>query len=197
MTTATTAERSTGADLRRRWPGLQSPRLVRRTDALTAAVVGLALIAAGCGGGSNGSTGSPPGSAMAQLLAYSRCMRGHGISDFPDPTTSPGGGAAISVYGGPGSDLNKHDLTFKAATQACRSLQAGGSQTHTQSAQRIAAELTWAHCMRSHGLPNFPDPDAQGAFDRSKFNEGTPAFNAASNACKSLEAVVGPTPVYP
>jgi hypothetical protein len=124
-------------------------------------------------------------------------MRSHGISDFPDPTASPGGGAAINVHGGPGSDLSKLNPTFKAANQACQSLLPSGSQPHTQSAQKIAAETKWAHCMRSHALPSFPDPNAQGAFDRSKFNEGTPAFNAASDACKSLHAAVGPIPVHP
>ena len=28
---------------------------------------------------------------MAKLLAYTDCMRLHGIADFPDPTPSPGG----------------------------------------------------------------------------------------------------------
>ncbi len=49
--------------------------------------------------------------------------------------------------------------------------------------------------MRSHGLPSFPDPNAQGAFDRNKFNENAPAFQTASKACQSLMKAVGPVPV--
>ncbi|MGO9789315.1 MAG: hypothetical protein ACLP8S_07280 [Solirubrobacteraceae bacterium] len=49
--------------------------------------------------------------------------------------------------------------------------------------------------MRSHGLPNFPDPNARGAFDRSQFNENTPAFQTASKACQSLMTAVGPADV--
>ena len=61
---------------------------------------------------------------------------------------------------------------------------------------QLAAEVRWARCLRSHGLPNFPDPDAQGAFDSSRFDESSPAFQTASNACKSLQPA-GPTPVHP
>jgi hypothetical protein len=130
---------------------------------------------------------------MAQFLAFSRCMRSHGIADFPDPTTS-GGGVGISLNGGPGSDLNLHNPTSKAAQHACRSLQPAGGQPPTQSAQKIAGEVKWARCMRSHGLPSFPDPNGQGAFDRNKFDENSPAFQTVSNACKSLHS--GPLPVY-
>src|ERR1700719_1794098 len=74
---------------------------------LGAALVGLALCAAGCGGS------KPPGAAggssasrvLGQFEAYASCMRSHGISDFPDPTASPGGGVSFQINDGPGSDL--------------------------------------------------------------------------------------------
>ncbi len=53
-----------------------------------------------------------------KLLAFSRCMRAHGISDFPDPNASGG----ITLQGGPGSDLNPNNPAFAAAQQACQSL---------------------------------------------------------------------------
>jgi hypothetical protein len=128
-----------------------------RTAPVTVALVGLALMVAGCGGsnapgsaGGGGAGGSSSG-ALATFEAYARCMRGHGISDFPDPTTSPGGGVAIQLNGSPGSDLNKSNPTFRAANQVCRSLEPGGSGVPRQSAQKIAAEVKWARCMRSHG----------------------------------------------
>ena len=46
------------------------------------------------------------------------------------------------------------------------------------------------------GLPSFPDPNRQGAFDRNKFDESTPAFQSASNACQSLKQAVGPVAVH-
>jgi hypothetical protein len=131
---------------------------------------------------------------MAQFVAYAHCMRSHGRSDFPDPTTS-GGEISISRQGGPGSDLNTHNPTYEAAHQACRTLEPGSGLAPTLSAQKIAAEVSWARCMRSHGLSSFPDPNGQGAFDRNKFDESSPAFQTASNACKSLKAAAGPTAV--
>ena len=189
-----------------RGPGWRRSLPVRRTAATIAASLGLAVLAAGCGGSnapgvpgagshnSNHTRASSSHGAIAQLLAYARCMRSHGISDFPDPTTT-GGGISISQHGGPGSDLNRNNPTYEAAHQACRTLQPGGVQAPTVSPQKLAAEARWARCMRSHGLPSFPDPNGQGAFDRNKFDENSPAFQTASNACRSLKAAVGPIAV--
>ena len=159
----------------------------------------LALIAAGCGGSKSPGLAGGGGSSsvLAKFEAYSTCMRAHGIHDFPDPTTSPGGGVSFQINGGPGSDLDHNNPSFMTADKACRGLLPGGGQAPAPlSAQRIAAEVSWAHCMRSHGLPGFPDPNSQGAFDSSKFGESSPAFQTASNACKS-EQPAGPTPAVP
>ena len=165
-----------------------------------AALLGLAVVAAGCGGGSpspGSSGGGGPSSVLARFDAYASCMRRHGIQDFPDPTTSPGGGVAFQIDGGPGSDLGRENPRFVAAGKACRGLLPGGGRAPAPlSAQRIAAEVTWARCMRAHGLPGFPDPDSQGAFDSGRFDETSPAFQTASTACKSRQPT-GPTPVVP
>jgi hypothetical protein len=50
-----------------------------------------------------------------QLLAFSKCMRAHGIKDFPDP--SNGG---LKLRGGAGSDLNPANSQFQSAQQACQ-----------------------------------------------------------------------------
>jgi hypothetical protein len=50
-----------------------------------------------------------------QLLAFSKCMRAHGIKDFPDP--SNGG---LKLRAGAGSDLNPDNSQFQSAQQACR-----------------------------------------------------------------------------
>jgi hypothetical protein len=124
-------------------------------------------------------------------------MRNHGIPDFPDPTTSPGGGVSFQINGGPGSDLNHNDAKFMAAGKACRALLPGAGQAQAPlSPKKITAEVIWARCMRSHGLPGFPDPNSQGAFDSSKFHENSPTFQTASKTCKSQQPT-GPTPVVP
>jgi hypothetical protein len=60
----------------------------------------------------------------AQLLAFARCIRAHGVPSFPDPTSQ---GIALPT----GFDLKSPQ--FHAATQACRrlapALGQGGGQT--------------------------------------------------------------------
>jgi hypothetical protein len=165
----------------------------RRSRPLSRAVpmagaLALTVLAAGCGS-SNGPSSSTAssGGPLATALAYTRCMRGHGIHDFPDPTTPPGGGVTFQSNGGAGSDLNQNNPTFQAASQACRTLSPGGHQAPTAPTRQIAEEVKWARCRRSHGVPGFPDPNGNGAIDSAKLNPTSPAFQKASAACKSLQ----------
>ena len=50
-----------------------------------------------------------------------------------------------------------------------------------------AAEFEWARCLRTHGVPGFPDPDRRGAFDSSRFDDGSAAFRAAAKACAAQQ----------
>jgi hypothetical protein len=54
-------------------------------------------------------------------LAFSACMRAHGVHNFPDPTFT-GGGVSMRMHSGPGSDLNKDNPTFQRAQSACGGL---------------------------------------------------------------------------
>jgi hypothetical protein len=67
--------------------------------------------------------------ALAQALKMSQCMRSHGITDFPDPQSVPGGGIRISLRSTPGSNLNPNNPQFQAAQKACQSFNplAGGA----------------------------------------------------------------------
>jgi hypothetical protein len=51
------------------------------------------------------------------MLAFSACMRAHGLKDFPDPSS---GGLRIHVQ--PGGDLDPNNSTFRNAQQACKGL---------------------------------------------------------------------------
>jgi hypothetical protein len=51
-----------------------------------------------------------------RALNFSKCMRAHGLPDFPDP--SPGGG--IQIQGTAGSDLNPDSPAFQAAQKVCQ-----------------------------------------------------------------------------
>jgi hypothetical protein len=69
----------------------------------------------------NGGQPSPAQQAAAKrhALAFSVCMRRHGVHDFPDPDFS-GGGISIRLHGSLGSDLTRNSPIFKAAWQACQ-----------------------------------------------------------------------------
>jgi hypothetical protein len=65
----------------------------------------------------NGGQPTPAQIAQQQqkLLAFSACMRAHGIKDFPDPSN---GGLRVHVQ--PGSDIDPSNPTFQKAQQACK-----------------------------------------------------------------------------
>ncbi|HEY3944587.1 MAG TPA: hypothetical protein VGL78_05130 [Solirubrobacteraceae bacterium] len=118
-------------------------------------VAAVSLLTAGCGGG------SPTTAATGQneLLAYSNCMRSHGVPNFPDPTSNQGidKGKIIPLVGSP---------HFQAASNACQHLMPAtglGPPTTTQPTRaRFAAALAFARCVRDRGFSNFPDPTVGG-----------------------------------
>ncbi len=62
----------------------------------------------------------PPSAAQKQkILAFSQCMRSHGITNFPDPVFSGGG---VRLGFAPGSGINPSSPAFQKAQQACGSL---------------------------------------------------------------------------
>src|ERR1700730_1308922 len=65
------------------------------------------------------------------MLAFSKCMRAHGLADFPDP--SPGGGLQIKASGT--SDLNPNAPAFQHAQKACQ----GNLPNHGAGGERITS----------------------------------------------------------
>lgn len=51
-------------------------------------------------------------------LAHAKCMREHGLENFPDPTFDEDGGAQIRI--GPGTGLDPESPDFREAEKACR-----------------------------------------------------------------------------
>jgi hypothetical protein len=52
--------------------------------------------------------------------------------------------------------------------------------------------LKWAKCIRSHGLPNFPDPTFSGSeVHDSGLASNSPQLQPAVDACKSQTPSVG------
>ena len=56
----------------------------------------------------------------------------------------------------------------------------------TQPTKQEKAEK-FAECVRAHGVPHFPDPDATGNFGNFGVDVSEATFTAAVNACKALQ----------
>jgi len=160
---------------------------------LTAAASSTAAPAASSmgGGGSDPSSASSatPQKGQAGLLAYSECMRSHGVPEFPDPV-----GNALQVRVSPGSDLDPNSAQMQTAQKACQSLQPGGAQGGQISPAQQADALKYSACMRSHGVPNFPDPVFSNGGAQLKItgiDPNSPQFAAAQKACQSLRPGAG------
>jgi hypothetical protein len=164
-------------------PGLlsHSARLMgphRRAVAAMAGICALALLGACSGSPSSpGADGSPTrersanslnagGSANAPLVAFSRCVRSHGVANFPDPQAGASNAKFPSAQ-----QLRVSSSQLSTAETACqRLLPAGVDDQFPQSEVPLLLHsmLPFSSCMRSHGIPNFPDP----AVD----SEGRPVF---------------------
>jgi hypothetical protein len=152
------------------------------------AAASLALLAAACSGSptpvtaggtsSPGSTGTAAGATQtSSAVTYSHCMRSHGVPDYPDP----GSNGALPKTSA--QSLGVSDSRFQAAQSACQPelpaaasfqqqaqqcLQAGDCpQALVQ--QMLTADRAFARCLRSHGVPDWPDPTVG--------SEGRPVFN--------------------
>jgi hypothetical protein len=150
---------------------------------------------ASVGSSSTTTTVAPAGLASNAGLVYAKCIRSHGVPNFPDPNAS--GGFSF------GAGVNPQSPAFKSAQAACQKLIGGlpspGSTTHP-SAEALAQMLKISRCMRRHGISDFPDPttsmpssmssfeyvsDRDGvilAFPRG-FDDQSPQFTRAAGAC--------------
>ena len=103
------------------------------------------------------SSSGQSGPTEAQLLKYAECIRSHGLSNFPDPGPAPGGGFAFRVE--PGLNPRSPSPQFQKAEKECQK-DVPPSIANSTPARMAANALKYTDCMRSHGEPNFPDPNA-------------------------------------
>jgi len=158
------------------------------------------------------------------MLRFAQCMRQHGV-DIPDPNGNgaitvqgDAGGSSSGPQSGPGS-VDPNSPTFQAAQTACQKFMPSGGPGNL-TAQDIKANqakgLKFSQCMRSHGLPNFPDPQSDSGggstFQQSggpgakngapgaalsingqtfTFDPSDPAFQKAQQACSSILGIKG------
>jgi hypothetical protein len=124
-------------------------------------------------------------------------MRSHGVSNFPDPRS--GGGFSINRLVGSSSEtingVTVSGPTFESAAKTCGlagTLRGGPPLSDAQE----QAFIDKADCIRSHGVPDFPDPffgpggRGVGITLPAGFNTESPAVRHAEKACASVGAVI-------
>lgn len=122
-----------------------------------------------------------------QMAAYSQCMQSHGAPDFPEPVKGPWGGYGYRMDPQISSQLTGPG--YNGALKACKKLQPkGGGLTPAERQAAINALLRFARCMRTHGLPDFPDPTTNGRGIQINFpvNPNSPQFQSALKACRAV-----------
>jgi len=151
-----------------------------------AVVIATVLLVSACGS-------HPSVSVQANgPLAFSHCMRSRGVSQFPDPNSS-------GVWPKSQVELVAGDPKFQAATQACGHLLPDGGPGVAPSravVQQIQTDMAkFARCMRSHGVPSWPDPTldrGRAVFDPEAVGIDTSAPRI-STAMRGCEGVFPPT----
>jgi hypothetical protein len=180
---------------------------MRRSLTTLICLLGVGVLLAACGSSSKptqalaSASGSPVGGSAASMIPFADCMRANGVPNFPDPKA---GGIQIQSTNGStvvdGTAVN--GPAFQTAMKKCQSKMPRGRQLPAGSGPKIqAAALKYAACMRSHGVPNFPDPQVNtsgggvgikiGA-PGSQINPNSPSFKSAQASCLPLMRKVLP-----
>jgi hypothetical protein len=151
--------------------------------------------AAGSGAGGSGTGGSGPGSGPALSvqqqsqtiwLRFARCARSHGAPDFPDPNIDSQGHASFPDPG----QVKQESLQVQGACGAILSQLPASARNAPVTAAQLRQLRAFARCLRSHGMPAWPDPKPDGTFPivGTPLAAGgkSPALISAEQACRPV-----------
>jgi hypothetical protein len=140
----------------------------------SAALLGVLVLVAACGSSSNDETA--PAADQEQARKFAQCIRDNGVPDFPDP--GPDGRFSEGEH-------DPDDPALQAAQEKCRDLAPGGEHENTGDPAFVEQMREFSQCMRDNGVPDFPDPDADGRLrGRGHEQQDDPTFRAASETCR-------------
>lgn len=145
--------------------------------------------ASSAGNGATTTTTLPKGNPTQLLDEWASCVRAHGDPNQADPTIDankvihitfpPGANDNGPVSIGKGSN-NPCDAYLTAASTALR----GGKPLERPDPAKLEK---FSECMRSHGVPDFPDPNGGGlsiqVHPGSDLSPQSPTFQNASKLC--------------
>jgi hypothetical protein len=156
---------------------------IRKLPAAIIVATVVALLTAACSGtpsptpsdgtpnaGSSARSSNADGPANSRLLAFSRCVRDHGVPNFPDPQA----GATNEKFPS-AQQLGVGSSQLSTAENACQHLLPVGVDDQFPAAEvpLLLSEMTrFSQCVRAHGVPNWPDPSTD--------SQGRPIFNLSS-----------------
>jgi len=161
-----------------------------RAVVVAAAAVSVGLLAAGCAVGSSPSGPGPSASTFtAAAFKYARCMRGNGVTGFPDPSMTDHNGQQVAYLATPSSLVASP--AFKRANKVCQKILTPALDTTPNLAATATREqhiAAFAKCMRNHGVSAFPDPNSQGQLSPQMIAGAgvdlqAPAVLVAAKAC--------------
>lgn len=188
-------------------------RGVATVSVFVVVLAAVALSFAACGGpagpgvASLGSTTTTTTSPSAQAgttntakdyldaVKYAQCMRSHGVSNFPDPNSK---GQFLSIRGVVnGQKLDTNSSQYISADKSCTHLLPNGGQLTPAEQQALLAQaLKFVQCIRTHGVPNMPDPSAVHGGVELHGPPGlgpfSPQLQKAMKACQPLSPGGGP-----
>jgi hypothetical protein len=141
-------------------------------------------------------------------------MRAHGVPNFPDPGSDGG------IPKADPQNLGVSTTQLQAAQNLCQSALPDASGSILQQTQQciatgncpaalvqqvLALQRAFAQCMRSHGVPGYPDPtvDAQGrpifviSISGDGFDPHSPQIMATDDACQRVAPAPEPRAVNP
>jgi len=156
----------------------------RRAALLITLGVVLPVLLGACGSGGSssdppsaqGGADAPSATGQAGIAQFAQCMRQNGVTNFPDPRDG-------HFVMGSGIQDNPH---FQSAIQACQHFLGPDGIGNGGNNARQSAQLAFANCMQTHGVPSFPDPQPDGAIVAPPESvRNTPAYQTAYNDCKT------------
>jgi hypothetical protein len=116
---------------------------------LVLVLVGCAVAVAACGSSSQPHVTVDLGTSP-QGVKYSDCMRERGVPEFPDLNAN----GSVSLP----PTINPQSPAFQSAEGACASLRPQGSPPPPITLAQQDSFTANAKCIRTHGIPDFPDP---------------------------------------
>jgi hypothetical protein len=158
-----------------------------RVTAVITVMAAVGPLAAGCSTGSGGSPNAEGSASSSSAVAWIQCVRSDGIPDFPGPDSS---GQIPKITSG--QQVGVSDSRLNAAQRACQDLWPYQAPTKAQQRQDLTEDLTFARCMRSHGVP-VPDPTTGPdgprfviSISRDGFNPHSPQILAKARECQHV-----------